>query len=960
MKRLLLLAGLLFCSALLWAQSTISGTVTSDGIPLIGVTVQAKGTAIGITTDVNGRFALRVPDGTEALVVSYVGYKTQEVPLSGASNLNIELEEDREMLNEVVVVGSRAAGRTKLESAVPVDVLDVKELTTVSPQTNVNQMLNYVAPSFSSNTQTISDGTDHLDPASLRGLGPDQVLVLINGKRRHTSSLVNINGTFGRGNVGTDMNALPAGAIDRIEVLRDGAAAQYGSDAIAGVINIIMKQDVNQLTANVTTGAYASEGSNFFTGGLDGEHADLSLNYGLPLGREGGFINFTGNFESRGWTSRMKELTGQIYSIYNGAERLASQAGIDVSRWDVDDVRNYALQLNYLSSDQISAIQNADDATLQSTSSPLLGDVSEAELAARGLERTDFNMRVGQSHLRGGRFFVNMNLPINDKAEFYAFGGLSSRDGLATGFYRLPHQNRTYSPAYPNGFLPEIHTDILDKSMAVGIRGNLKGWDADFSNTFGTNSFGYNVRNSNNATLQNATPFEFDAGGFSFLQNTTNFDLRRFYKTVLHGLNFATGAEFRVENYSIRAGNEDSWASYDINGEVVTPTTPGDELVTDFFGRGRPGGAQVFPGFRPSNELNEFRNSVAVYADAELDLTENFLVSGALRFENYSDFGSTFNYKAAARYKFNANWSIRAAASSGFRAPSLHQIYFNSTSTLFIDGIPYEVGTFSNNSRIARILGIPKLNEETSQSLSAGITGRIPDAALTLSVDVFQVDINDRVILTGTFDPSDGKTPDQQAELESLFARANTESATFFANAIDTRTKGLDVVLTHTWRFNNSNRLNTSLAGTFSKTEQVGDVNTSRELEGLEDVYFDETSRIFLEQAVPRTKVNLSFNLTLGKLNVFLRNVYFGEVTEATNNVANQQTFSGKTITDLSLGYLLQKNTRLTIGANNLLDVYPDENLPGNQGAGQFLYSRRSQQFGFQGRYIFGRLSFTF
>lgn len=960
MKRLLLLSGMLFLATFLFSQTTVTGTVTASGEPQIGVTVQAKGTAIGATTGVDGKFTLRVPAGAKALIVSYVGYKTMEVPLDGTTDLNIQLEEDRGVLNEVIVVGSRAAGRTKLESSVPVDVLDVKELNLMAPQTNVNQMLNYVAPSFTSNTQTISDGTDHLDPAALRGLGPDQVLVLINGKRRHTSSLVNINGTFGRGSVGTDMNALPAGAIDRIEVLRDGAAAQYGSDAIAGVINIIMRSDVNKLSANFTSGAYASKGSNFFTGGLDGEQYDLSLNYGLPLGREGGYINFTGNFETRGWASRMKELSGQIFSIYNGAERLATQNGVDVSRWTVDDVRNYSLQLSYLTSDQKTAIQSADDAALQSGSSPLLGDVSEAEIAARNLKRTDFNMRVGQSQLRGGRFFMNMSLPISDNAEFYAFGGLSDRDGLATGFYRLPHQNRTYSPAYPNGFLPEIHTDILDKSIAAGIRGNLKGWDADFSNTFGTNSFHYNVRNSSNATLQNATPFEFDAGGFAFVQNTSNFDLRRYYGDVLSGLNFAMGAEVRVENYKIVAGNEDSWASYDIYGEVVTPTTPSSDLVTDFFGRGRPGGAQVFPGFRPDNELNEYRNSVAAYVDAELDLTKALLVSGALRFENYSDFGSTFNYKATARYKITDNWSIRAATSTGFRAPSLHQIYFNSTSTLFIDGIPYEVGTFSNNSRIARILGIPKLREETSQSFSGGITGRVPDANLTLSVDVFQVDIDNRIILTGTFDPSDGKTPEQKAELANLFARANTESATFFANAIDTRTKGVDIVLTHSWRFNNNNRLNTSLAATFSQTKKIGDVKTSDELRGLESVYFDETSRIFLEEAVPRTKVNLSFNLSLGKFNAFLRNVYFGEVTEATNTPANQQVFAGKVVTDLSLSYQLLKNMRLTVGANNLLDIYPDENIPANQGTAQFLYSRRSQQFGFQGRFIFGRLSFTF
>ena len=937
------------------AQKTITGTVTGEGEgPLIGATIQAKGATGGTVTDFDGKFSLDVPDEVNTLVVSFVGFTTVEVNIDGQSVINVELPTG-EILDEVVIVGSRSAGRTKLESAVPVDVLDIKDLALAAPQTNLNQMLNYVAPSFTSNTQTISDGTDHIDPASLRGLGPDQVLVLVNGKRRHTSSLVNVNGTFGRGNVGTDLNALPAAAIERIEILRDGAAAQYGSDAIAGVINLIMRDDYNKLTANFTSGAYFSEGSNFLTGGSDGDTYDLSLNYGLPLGGEGGFINFTGSFENRGWTSRMKEYTGSIYNAYNAIEWVANNAGADVSRLTVEDLKNYADQVSHFSSDFKQQVKEADLAGLQEL---LATNVTDAELGVRGLERTDFNMRVGQSELRGGKFFMNMELPLGNKAEIYAFGGLSLRDGLATGFYRFPNQERTYSPAYLNGFLPQIHTDINDQSISVGIRGDLKGWNADFSNTFGRNAFRYNVQNSNNATLQNSTPFEFDSGGFAFSQNTANFDLNRYWDDILSGLNVAFGSEFRVENYQINAGGEDSYASYDRFGQVVTPTTPSEDLVRDFFGRGRPGGAQVFPGFRPDNELDEFRNSIAAYTDIEADITESWLLTGALRFENYSDFGSTTNFKVSSRYKVTDDISIRGAFSTGFRAPSLAQIYFNSTSTLFVDGIPNEVGTFSNNSRIARILGIPQLTEETSQSISLGFTSRIPAANLSLTVDAFQVDIDNRVVLTGTFDPGDGKTDAQKEELARLFAQANAEQANFFANSIDTRSQGIDIVLTHNLRFSGGS-LKTSLAGVFSKTEKVGDVQTSPELEGLEDVYFDETSRIYLEEAVPRTKVNLTFNLSAGKFNVFLRNVYFGEVTEATNTVANQQVFSGKVITDLSVGYQLAKAVNLTVGANNLLDIYPDENIEANQGSGQFLYSRRAQQFGFMGRYAFARLIFT-
>ncbi len=956
MKRILLLNLGMLIAIWTFGQQTVTGIVSGDGEgPLIGATVQVKGTTRGTVTDIDGNYSIVVPEGSNVLVFSYIGFATTEMNIDGQSMINVTLPTGQ-VLNEVVIVGSRSSGRTKLESAVPVDVLDIKAIALAAPQTNLNQMLNYVAPSFTSNTQTISDGTDHIDPASLRGLGPDQVLVLVNGKRRHTSSLVNVNGTFGRGNVGTDLNAIPSAAIERIEILRDGAAAQYGSDAIAGVINLILRDDYNQLTANFTTGAYFSKNANFLTGGSDGESYDLNLNYGLPLGNEGGYINFTGSFESRDWASRMEEFRGGIFNAYNSIEWIAQQNGADLSNLSIDDLKNYGNSVSHFTADFKNQIQAADMAGLQGL---LSADVTDAELAVRGLSRTDFNMRVGQSAIRGGKFFMNLSLPLGPKAELYAFGGLSNRDGLATGFYRLPSQQRTYTPAYINGFLPQIHTDVNDQSIAVGIRGDLRGWNADFSNTFGRNTFRYNVQNSNNATLQNSTPFEFDSGGFAFSQNTTNFDLSRYWDDVFNGFNLAFGTEFRVENYEINAGGENSWASYDINGQIVTPTTPSENLVTDFLGRGRPGGAQVFPGFRPDNELDEFRNSVAAYVDAEADLTDSWLLTGAVRFENYSDFGSTTNFKTSSRLKLSSDWSLRGAFSTGFRAPSLAQIYFNSTSTLFVDGIPNEVGTFSNNSRIARILGIPTLEEETSTSLSLGLTGRIPSSDLSITIDAFQVDIDDRVVLTGTFDASDGRTPAQQDELARLFALANAERATFFVNSIDTRSQGIDIVLAHDARFGAAT-LKSTLSGVFSKTEQVGDVQTSEQLEGLEDVYFDQTSRIYLERAVPRTKVNLTFNFNSGKFNAFLRNVYFGQVTEATNNTANLQEFSGKVITDLSFGYELLSGLNITLGANNLLDIYPDMNIPANQSSGRFLFSRRSQQFGFMGRFLFARLGFNF
>jgi len=918
MKKLLLLAvGLLLTVCSLMAQRQISGTVSDEGgDPLIGAYVTVKGQSLGTVTDFDGNYDISLPAGANTLVFSFLGFGTQELAIGDSDQLDVVLTEGND-LDEIVLIGSRSAGRTKLTTPVPVDIVNVKELVSASAQTNVNQLLNFVAPSFSSNTQTISDGTDHIDPASLRGLGPDQVLVLINGKRRHNTSLVNVNGTFGRGNVGTDLNSIPVAAIERIEILRDGASAQYGSDAIAGVINIILKDDKG-LTFTAETGAYLSGEIPEQDGSIDGEFNQLSANYGLPVGDQGGFINLTGTFDNREYTNRMKEWRGSIFSGYNNPD-----AGVAPG-----------------------------------------DDITDMELQRRGLQRSDFNMRVGQSAIRNGGLMMNFSLPVADQAEVYAFGGLNYRRGNAAGFYRLPNQSRTVTDIYPNGFLPEINSNINDASMGLGIKGQYEGWDVDFSNVYGTNGFDYLITNTLNASLESASPTSFNAGGFSFAQNTSNLDVRRYFGDIFAGLNVAFGGEYRLENFRINAGEEASYTNYGLATEFET--NGGDTIlirdgqgpistVFDQLGRSRPGGSQVFPGFSPDNEVNAFRNSVGFYGDLEADLTDKFLLGVAARFENYSDFGSTVNGKLTTRYKISNDWTFRAAASTGFRAPSLHQLNFNSTSTVFVDGEAFEVGVFNNDSRPAQLLGIPQLKQEESTNFSGGFTGRIPGANLTITIDGYIIDIKDRVVLTGQFRGGDD-TPQQQ-EISRLLQQANANRAAFFANAIDSRTSGLDVVVTHNAKLGKG-RLNTSLAATFAQTT-LQEVNTSSVLEGLEDTYFDRTSQVFLESAVPRTKINLTLNYKLNKLTVFFRNVYFGAVDEATNNVDNDQEFAGKTVTDLSLGYEISKRLGFTIGANNLLDVYPDLNIEANQSNGRFLYSRRSQQFGANGRYAFARLRFT-
>lgn len=950
MKRQYFLFMVLLFGAVGMASAQITGTVLDeDGVPLPGASVVLKGTTTGSTTDFDGKFSIEAEVG-DTLVISYIGFEAKEVAAE-SGEMSVQLSSGV-ALSEVIIVGSRNPNRTATESTVPVDVIDMKELNSVAPQVNLNQILNYVAPSFTSNKQTISDGTDHIDPASLRGLGPDQVLVLINGKRRHTSSLINVNGTFGRGSVGTDLNAIPAAAIQRIEVLRDGAAAQYGSDAIAGVINIVLNKTVNELNVSATTGANFSKNANEQTGGVDGETTNIALSYGLPLDDKGGYLTLSGDFDVREDYSRMKEWEGGVFNQYNIVERVANSDGYDIANLlddDVADVIQYANQAGI----------NLNGATTKEELQPILSeDATDAELAARNQQRSDYNMRVGQSALRGGRLFANFSLPLDDNGtEIYSFAGISSRTGNSAGFYRLPNQSRTYTPAYINGFLPEINSNIKDQSFSVGIKGKINEWSVDLSNTYGKNAFLYTIGNTFNASLQNASPTIFDAGGFSFAQNTSNLDVTRFFEDAMSGLNVAFGAEYRVENYDIVAGVEASYAQYTANGQRITLAS--QQPSQDFFANSRPGGSQVFPGFSPNNELSRGRSSVTGYFDIEADFSERFLASFATRFENYSDFGSTINFKLAARYKVSDKMNIRGAANTGFRAPSLHQINFNSTSTIFDqDGNPQEVGTFANDSRAAQLLGIPQLKEETSSSISLGLTAKIPDANLTITIDGYYVEINDRVVYTGQF-----SGPGTGTELDNLLRQANATAASFFANAINTESRGLDMVITQKANLGDNWRLTTDLAGTLSKTNQIGDISASDVLEdaGLIDTYFPEDSRVYLEEAVPRTKINLSNSLTSDKLIIFLRNVYFGKVTEATTVVENQQVFGTKLVTDLSIGYKATDALTLTIGANNLFDIYPDraEEAFGNRSSGRFDWSRRAQQFGVGGRFLFARLSFS-
>ena len=917
----------LLCSVGLYAQRTVQGSVTSmsNGEPLVGAVVQIVGTKQPVLTNEKGAFSIAVPAGNAILRITYVGYQTVQFTVGTQSVVNVRMELGSE-LDNVVVVGSRNQSRTKTESPVPVDVIPIAQVINDIGQVDLNQILTFIAPSFQSSRQAIADGTDHIDPAQLRGLGPDQVLVLINGKRRHQSARVNANGTVNRGTVGTDLNAIPANAIERIEILRDGAAAQYGSDAIAGVINIVLKQQTGTLVGNVSVGQHMTtfdrdfiiNNGNFPKSKVtDGRTAQVALNYGLKVGKKG-FLNLTGEYTSRGETNRGGTYTGAVFPTVNGQVR--------------------------------------DDSIMN----------------ARSLNRNDFDMRIGNSRIRGGGVMYNFSAPINGTWQLYAFGGYNRKKGNAAGFYRYPSgipagiRNSIFA-VYPNGFLPEINSDVVDFSTAVGAKGKIGKWNADFSNTYGRNTFDFRITNSVNFTQASVSSFwqkEFDAGGLQFTQNTTNADLSRKFD-VKEGLNVAFGAEYRIDQFSVRAGEEASYKNYNTAAGVAA-------------------GAQVFAGFQPSNSGTNSRNNVSVYVDVEQDFTKKFMAAAALRYENYSDFGGTLNYKLATRYKITDEISVRGSASSGFRAPSQQQKFYARTNTLFISSpgglVPTESGTFTNESVPAQILGIPRLKQETSTSYTLGFTAKFFNRKLEFSLDAYQINIKDRIVLTNNF--TDGGDPVLRAQL----AAANAQTANFFSNAIDTRARGLEAVLSYNARVGRQGQLRFSWAGTFIDNSVVKDANGKPIIKaspilvatGQIGNYFNREDQSRIEVANPQNKHTFMVNYRSGKFSAMVRAVRFGKVvyldptinlsapgTWPVNSLTGlretlDQTFNAHTIVDLTASYEVLKGVTFTVGGNNVFDVYQDRHMHSNNfSLGRFVYSRRVQQFGFNGAYFFTRLRFT-
>jgi iron complex outermembrane recepter protein len=797
--------------------------------------------------------------------------------------------EPDESIDEVVVTGTRVAERTRLQSLAPVDVVTTQSLESQGT-TELAEALSNAAPSLNFPRPSITDGTDHIRPATLRGLAPDQTLVLVNGKRRHQSALVNVNGSIGRGSAAVDLNAIPLAAIDSIEVLRDGASAQYGSDAIAGVINLRLREAREGGAATLTYGEYNTDVSTERGERKETDGATLTASVwkGLALGQEG-FLTLSAEYRDRDPTSR-----GDFDSRVPG--------------------------------------------------SPVTS-------------------RYGDAQVEDISVYVNAGVPLENEWEIYGWVGYQQREGDSAAFPRIFNDARNVPAIYPNGFLPLITTDIDDLALGWGVRGQWGEWNTDVSLVYGHNKIGYGVENSLNVSYGAASQTSFDAGALTYNQMVFNAGIvRGFDWGLAEPANLALGIEARRENYEIEAGEP---ASYN-RGPIA----------------GQPAGAQGFPGFQPSNELDEDRKAYSAYVDLEAQVTEQFLASAAVRAEDYSDFGSAVTGKLAARFDFTPSFALRGAVSTGFRAPGLQQEFFTSTATNFINGAPFEVGTFPATSPTAVVLGAQPLDAEESQNYSFGTVLRFGNFEAT--IDAYRIDIDDRIVLSENLN-----TP----QVAALIAPFGASVARFFINGVDTKTEGVDLVARYLLKTEGAGRWEFTAAGNWNTTDVealpslnvINNICQGQPAGCVPPLLFGRINTLTFEDGTPDSKVSLGvdWNIPVGgaNLGVNLKGTQYGDVVEpgAPTNAeiaaglsnARDVDIEGDTLVDLALSAKFRDNKiGFTLGVDNLFDQYPNR-IPNNRvlptppggvvnlNATNALGFSRYSPYGFNGRFVYARFGYN-
>ena len=867
-------------------NQTIKGVVNdSKGNALEGVTIKVASSKAVTTSSKNGSFSIAV-NASDVLEFSSIGFETKRQVAVG-STMNIILTASTSDLQDVILVGSRGAGRVKTESPVPVDVIKLTDVGMNTARMDLTSTLNFVAPSFNYNKQSGADGADHVDIGTLRGLGPDQTLVLINGKRRHSTALVGLFGTRGRGGSGVDLNGFPMSAVDRIEILRDGASAQYGSDAIAGVMNIVLRKNTNEW--NITTGMAGYYDKKFntnqfknnkdylYSGPIDGVTSSVSANRGFDIGKKGGFINLSFDVLDQGKTFRQA-----------ASSDITNKDGLPTNTWRQG-----------------------------------FGD--------------------GSMHSIGTMF--NMEVPLGDDIKFYAFGSFNSKKSDAYAYTRNWSARPTRFPVNANGSLifvpnimfasgsgdtsynPHIQANIQDISMVTGFsKTSNRGWDWDLSNAFGNNNFHYFGDGTFNASnIGNISQTHFDDGGFNFLQNTSNLDIsKQFGKVNNGGIKVSYGGELRFEEYSIFKGEINSYKAF-----------------TNTLGLEQAPGSQGFPGFSPDDKIKANRMVTGAYSDIEFTPSEIFLITAAVRAENYSDFGSVATFKTSARLKLSSNFNLRGSYSTGYRAPSLQQKYFSNTLTSFSNGGLVQSRIARNDDVISKLAGIPSLKQETSTNMSLGFSWK-PAKGLTLTVDGYSIKMKDRIVLSGLFSASDESLP---AELTTKLNGLGVANAQFLANAVNTTNTGVDYVADYQKKISATEKFKFLFVANIQNIT-IDEIHVPAALSTTEynaNTFFNDREKYFLKASAPKSKYSMSFDYTKNKVSIGARLTYFGALaltgfgyngdginpevpSDANENVMLPEVFnySGKIATDLYLNVQVNKKMSWVLGADNILNVHPD------------------------------------
>lgn len=876
--------------------SQLSGKIIQEqNRPLVGATIQIIGSNKGAVSDVHGNFNLSLVPGNIKLEVRYLGRITQSKTIDllpgDSSFITIQLPEFGN-LDEVVVIGSRLSNTSLLSVTAPTELVHTKDQR-FDANYGFSELLMDEVASFNSTNQTISDGSDHVDPITLKGLGPDQLLVLVNGKRRHISALLNVNGGVGRGTVGIDINSIPISAVQTIEIVNDGESAQYGSDAIAGVLNLKLREEKNSTEFLAKTGL-SSEG--------DGLLSQFAFNTGFGFKNPKAFMNLSLEYVNRESFNRAGDYTGNIFG----------------------DERDNALE-------------------------------EKEEFFASIPFKGKRVMEIGNASISEGMFFLNSKFPFTKTASFYLFGGVSHRLGLSRGFYRFPFEQAKQSGIHDIGFSPELITNIGNQSITFGLEQNRNDWKFDVSTSVGRNRILFKVENSNNASLGKTSPTSTIAGSFTNWMNVTNFDVQKELELGFPA-NVGLGAEFKLENYSQNAGDEDSWRDYG--------------LVED--GIQKQGGFQMFPGFRPENEISRFRTNASFYLHLEMDPIKNLHIGGIIRDDLFEGIGHRVSYKLFTRYMIAKHHVLRASFNTGFRAPSMPQIYYSSQSTQYFstgDGQSGDlVGHFNSESNVFEQLKLPSLKPETSSNYNIGYSG-VFTKYLSMTLDGYYIDIDDRILITGRF------SANQDSSIASIFEPLGIAHGQFFTNAIGTITKGISMGFT----FKKSvgiGMLKLSVKGHFSNTSlkknSQGEYieNLDGGLSQYTDNLFNREERGRIEYSQPSNKLILSAKYDRKNLGLKLSTTHYGSVkyihpldgnednwviNEFTGAVESRdQTFNSKWVTDAQINYRLGDHVTVAIGGSNIFNIYPERHLhSANTLEGNFTYSRRVQQFGIRGAFYY-------